>query len=79
MPVTWRLIEEAKRKADRVVATIFVNPLQFGANEDLDRYPRQEEKDAAMLEEAGCDLLWLPAAGRDLSGGLCDQRSASRG
>ena len=56
------LIEEARRKADRVVATIFVNPLQFGANEDLDRYPRQEEKDAAMLAEAGCDLLWLPAA-----------------
>ena len=56
------LIEEARRKADRVVATIFVNPLQFGANEDLGRYPRQEEKDAAMLAEAGCDLLWLPAA-----------------
>jgi pantoate--beta-alanine ligase len=56
------LIEEAKRRADRVAATIFVNPLQFGANEDLDRYPRREEKDAAMLEEAGCDLLWLPQA-----------------
>jgi pantoate--beta-alanine ligase len=56
------LIEEARRKADRVAATIFVNPLQFGANEDLDLYPRQEEKDAAMLAEAGCDLLWLPAA-----------------
>lgn len=54
------LIEEAKRHADRVVATIFVNPLQFGANEDFGRYPRQEEEDAAMLEEAGCDLLWLP-------------------
>ena len=56
------LIEEGGGKADRVAATIFVNPLQFGANEDLDRYPRQEEKDAAMLAEAGCDLLWLPAA-----------------
>jgi pantoate--beta-alanine ligase len=54
------LIAEAKRRADRVAATIFVNPLQFGADEDLDRYPRQEEKDAAMLAEAGCDLLWLP-------------------
>jgi pantoate--beta-alanine ligase len=54
------LIEEAKRRADRVAATIFVNPLQFGANEDLDRYPRQEAQDARMLEEAGCDLLWLP-------------------
>ena len=56
------LIEEAGSLADRVVATIFVNPLQFGANEDLDRYPRQEEKDAQMLEDEGCDLLWLPQA-----------------
>ena len=54
------LIHEAQRRVDRVAATIFVNPLQFGANEDLDRYPRQEEKDAAMLAEAGCDLLWIP-------------------
>jgi pantoate--beta-alanine ligase len=58
-----KLITEASRVADRVAATIFVNPLQFGANEDLDRYPRQEEKDTAMLEEAGCDLLWLPQPG----------------
>ena len=54
------LVEEAKRRAERVAATIFVNPLQFGANEDLGRYPRQEEKDADMLERVGCDLLWLP-------------------
>jgi pantoate--beta-alanine ligase len=55
------LIAEAKRRADRVAATIFVNPMQFGAAEDLDRYPRQEEQDARMLEEAGCDLVWLPS------------------
>lgn len=59
------LVEEARHRADRVVATIFVNPLQFGANEDLDRYPRTEEKDAEMLEKAGCDLLWLPR-GQDM-------------
>jgi pantoate--beta-alanine ligase len=56
------LVTEARKQADRVAATIFVNPLQFGAGEDLDRYPRQEERDAAMLREAGCDLLWLPTA-----------------
>lgn len=54
------LIAEGKRHADHVAATVFVNPLQFGANEDFGRYPRQEEKDAQLLEEAGCDLLWLP-------------------
>ena len=56
------LVEEAKQQADRVVATIFVNPLQFGQGEDLDRYPRQEKEDARKLEQAGCDLLWIPSA-----------------
>jgi pantoate--beta-alanine ligase len=56
------LIAEAKARADRVVATIFVNPKQFGPTEDLDRYPRREAEDARMLEEAGCDLLWIPSA-----------------
>jgi pantoate--beta-alanine ligase len=54
------LIEEAKRRADRVVATIFVNPAQFNDPADLDRYPRTEADDARRLEEAGCDLLWAP-------------------
>jgi pantoate--beta-alanine ligase len=56
------LIEAAKLEADRVVASIFVNPLQFGPTEDLDRYPRREEEDASLLEHHGCDLLWLPTA-----------------
>ena len=56
------LVGEARKRAARVVATIFVNPLQFGANEDLDAYPRQEAADVALLGAAGCDLLWLPSA-----------------
>jgi pantoate--beta-alanine ligase len=58
------LVAEAGRLSDRVVATIFVNPLQFGPGEDLSRYPRQEEEDARALEESGCDLLWMPTAGQ---------------
>lgn len=54
------LVRLARERADRVVASVFVNPTQFGPNEDFSRYPRQPEKDAAMLEGAGCDLLFLP-------------------
>ncbi|WP_324809314.1 pantoate--beta-alanine ligase [Sphingomonas sp. LY29] len=56
------LIAEARTRADRVAATIFVNPLQFAPTDDLDRYPRREAEDAALLGEAGCDLLWTPTA-----------------
>ncbi|MEL6197006.1 MAG: pantoate--beta-alanine ligase [Pseudomonadota bacterium] len=55
------LVHLARRKADKVVATIFVNPTQFGPSEDLATYPRDEARDAAMLAEAGCDLLFVPA------------------
>jgi pantoate--beta-alanine ligase len=55
------LVAAAREKADRVIATIFVNPKQFAANEDLSRYPRDEEGDLAKLEAAGCDLAYLPA------------------
>ena len=54
------LVTEARQRAERVAATIFVNPLQFAPGEDLDRYPRQEAHDLAMLEEAGCALVWMP-------------------
>jgi pantoate--beta-alanine ligase len=71
------LVEAARAAADRVVASIFVNPLQFGANEDLDRYPRQEAEDAKLLEHHGCDLLWVPTAAQLYPPGFATKVSVS--
>src|SRR5690625_2644043 len=54
------LVKEAREENDIVVMSIFVNPLQFGPNEDFERYPRDEERDARVAEEAGVDLLFIP-------------------
>jgi pantoate--beta-alanine ligase len=54
------LLRRARAECDHVVASIFVNPTQFGEGEDLDAYPRQLEEDSAMLEAEGCALLWAP-------------------
>ncbi|MCB2079503.1 MAG: pantoate--beta-alanine ligase, partial [Novosphingobium sp.] len=54
------LVREARRKAAHVAVSIFVNPLQFGANEDLDAYPRQLERDCALVEGEGASLVWAP-------------------
>jgi pantoate--beta-alanine ligase len=55
-----KLIIEAKRNADIVLATIFVNPMQFGENEDFNKYPKSEEEDIKRLSDVGCDIIYIP-------------------
>ena len=57
----YSLVRLARGRADRVVASIFVNPTQFGPGEDYERYPRTPEADLAGLDAAGCDLAWMPS------------------
>ncbi|QAB15648.1 pantoate--beta-alanine ligase [Hydrogenovibrio thermophilus] len=55
------LVDKARQKADRVVVSVFVNPLQFGPNEDFDRYPRTYEQDCAYLREKRVDAVFAPS------------------
>ena len=55
------LVREAKKLCDVVVVSIFVNPIQFGPNEDFDNYPRTLEADSQLLAEVGCDVLFAPS------------------
>ncbi|GAA4895266.1 pantoate--beta-alanine ligase [Ferrimonas pelagia] len=64
------LVHQARARADKVVASIFVNPMQFGEGEDLDAYPRTLEADQQRLVSAGCDLLFTPEAALLYPGGL---------
>jgi pantoate--beta-alanine ligase len=57
------LVRQARAHASHVAVSIFVNPMQFGVNEDLDAYPRQLAQDSILLREAGVDLLWAPTVG----------------
>jgi pantoate--beta-alanine ligase len=74
------LVAEGRRRADHVVASIFVNPTQFAAHEDLSTYPRREATDAKMLEEEGCAILWSPDADTMYPDGLAtDVRAGTLG
>jgi pantoate--beta-alanine ligase len=57
------LFAAARKESDAVVASLFVNPAQFGSGEDLDRYPRDEERDVTLAEQTGVDFLFAPAPG----------------
>src|SRR5690625_3363227 len=54
------LVKEARKENDIVVLSIFINPLQFGPNEDFDRYPRNEIKDTKVAKETGVDIIFIP-------------------
>lgn len=64
------LVARARQQADIVVASLFVNPMQFGPGEDLDGYPRTFNADQAQLTDAGCDMLFAPAASTLYPNGL---------
>src|SRR5574343_1620905 len=55
------LVREAKKLCDVVVVSIFVNPIQFGPNEDFDNYPRTLDKDSQLLADVGCDIVFAPS------------------
>lgn len=71
------LVTAALAAADRVVATVFVNPTQFGPNEDFSAYPRQEANDAALLEAAGASLLYAPGVDQIYPAGFATTVSVS--
>jgi len=71
------LVDAARASGAKVVASIFVNPRQFGPNEDLARYPRPAEADTALLTAHGCDLLWMPGVDEMYPAGFATNVSVS--
>jgi pantoate--beta-alanine ligase len=69
----FSLVEKAKNVADKVVVSIFVNPMQFGANEDLDNYPRTLSEDKQGLAELGTDIVFTPSVDTIYPNGLGEQ------
>jgi pantoate--beta-alanine ligase len=69
----FSLVEKAQQMADKVVVSIFVNPMQFGQNEDLDSYPRTLQDDSSGLIEQGADLLFTPSVDTIYPKGLAAQ------
>ena len=65
------LIDAARRENDKVVVSIFVNPMQFGPTEDLDSYPRDLNRDAKLCEDAGVDIIFHPEADEMYADGFC--------
>jgi pantoate--beta-alanine ligase len=68
----YSLLDVARERADRVIASVFVNPTQFGPNEDFARYPRTLESDQSGLRERGCDLLFVPSVDAIYPYGVAD-------
>ena len=65
------LMQAARANNDKVVVSVFVNPMQFGPNEDLESYPRDFEKDSALCESVGVDLIFHPEPGEMYADGFC--------
>ncbi|MET0361115.1 MAG: pantoate--beta-alanine ligase [Sphingobium sp.] len=71
------LVRAGRQRAERVVVSIFVNPTQFGPNEDFDAYPRTEAADVAVLEAEGVDFLWAPGVGEMYPSGFATSVSVA--
>jgi pantoate--beta-alanine ligase len=71
------LVRKAVSDNDRVIVSIFVNPIQFGENEDFDRYPRNTEKDSELCEHASVDAIFSPSASEMYPGGFCSHTDVS--